>query len=194
MSINIVEKPEFGPLISPQRNQYIPIHNWYTFKHGYSRDLAIHLIANFNLLKGSWVLDPFCGGGTTLLTCKELGINSRGFDILPFSVFLTNVKIEDFDDKELMRQLELLKRDKKNYSYETALPDIPIVRKAFQPDVEKELLSIKHKVESIDDSKIGAFFNLGFLGILESVSNTSKTGGFLRLVNRVMSQFSCKSY
>ena len=187
MPVKIVEKSELRPLISPHRNQNIRIHNWHSFKHGYSTELAENLVSHFDLMKGSWVLDPFCGGGTTLLTCKELGINSRGFDILPFSVFLTNVKIEDFDDKELMRQLEMLKRDKKNYSYETVLPDIPIVRKAFQPDVEKELLSIKHKVESIDDSKIGAFFNLGFLGILESVSNTSKTGGFLRLVNRDVS-------
>lgn len=183
MSINIVEKSEFGPLISPQRNQYIPIHNWYTFKHGYSRDLAIHLIANFNLLKGSWVLDPFCGGGTTLLTCKELGMNSRGFDILPFSVFLSNVKIEDYDDRELARELELLRGNSNTYCLRTTLPDIPLVNKAFQPGVKNELLLLKYKLEEIHDPKIRSFFNLGFLSILESVSNTSKAGGFLRIVD-----------
>ncbi len=194
MPVKIVEKAEFGPLISPQRNQYIPIHNWYTFKHGYSRDLAINLIANFNLLEGSWVLDPFCGSGTTLLTCKELGIHSRGFDILPFSVFLSNVKIEDYDDRELLKQLEILTRDTKtHYYYGAALPDIPIVNKAFQSDVKKELLSLKHKIERISDSQIKAFFNLGFLSILESVSNTSKTGGFLRIVNRDVSSHAIQS-
>ena len=187
MSVKVVEKSELSPLISPRSNQNMRIHNWYSFKHGYSKELAENIISHFDLMKGSWMLDPFCGSGTTLLTCKELGINSRGFDILPFSVFLTNTKIEDYDDKELMRQLEMLKRDKKNYSYETVLPDIPIVRKAFRPEVERELLSIKHRVESIEDSKMRAFFNCGFLGILESVSNTSKTGGFLRLVNRDVS-------
>jgi hypothetical protein len=187
MSVRIVEKAEFGPLISPQRNQYIPIHNWYTFKHGYSRDLAVNLIANFNLLEGSWVLDPFCGGGTTLLTCRELGINSRGFDILPFSVFLSNVKIEDYDDRELLQQLKILRRDSKVHRYETVLPDIPLVNKAFQPGIKSELLLLKHKIEMIDDPKIRSFFNLGFLGILESVSNTSKTGGFLRIVDRDVS-------
>ncbi len=184
MSVKIVEKADLGPLISPQRNQYIPIHNWYTFKHGYSRDLAINLIANFNLLKGSWVLDPFCGGGTTLLTCKELGINSSGFDILPFSVLLSNVKIEDYDDRELMQQLKILRRDSTTHRCETVLPDIPIVKKAFRPDVEKELLLLKYQIENIDDPKVRAFFKVGFLSILESVSNTSKTGGFLRIVER----------
>jgi len=193
MSVRIVEKAEFGPLISPQRNQYIPIHNWYTFKHGYSRDLAVNLIANFNLLEGSWVLDPFCGGGTTLLTCRELGINSRGFDILPFSVFLSNVKIEDYDNRELLQQLKILRRDSTTHSYETVLPDIPIVKKAFQPGVKNELLLLKHKIEEIYDPKIRAFFNLGFLGILESVSNTSKAGGFLRIVDRYVSSHTIQS-
>jgi len=118
MSSVIVEKLEFGSLISPQRNQLIPIHNWYTFKHGYSRDLAIILITYFKLPEGSWVLDPFCGSGTTLLTCKELGINSRGFDILPFSVLLSNVKISDYDDRELTRELGLLKENSKRFNLE----------------------------------------------------------------------------
>lgn len=183
----IVERLDLGSLISPQRNQVIPIHNWYTFKHGYSRDLAIILITYFKLPEGSWVLDPFCGSGTTLLTCKELGINSRGFDILPFSVLLSNVKISDYDDRELTRELELLKENSNNYSAKTVLPDIPLVNKAFQPGIRSELLLLKHKIKMIDDPKIRSFFNLGFLGILESVSNTSKTGGFLRIVDRNVS-------
>lgn len=187
MSSVIVEKLEFGSLISPQRNQLIPIHNWYTFKHGYSRDLAINLITYFGLREGSWVLDPFCGSGTTLLTCRELGINSRGFDILPFSVLLSNVKISDYDDKELTGELELLKGNSNNYGAETVLPDIPLVNKAFQPGIRSELLLLKHKIEMIDDLKTRSFFNLGFLAILESVSNTSKTGGFLRIVDRDVS-------
>jgi len=193
MSVEIVEKAELGSLISPQRNQYIPIHNWYTFKHGFSRDLALKIVANFNLSEGSWVLDPFCGSGTTLLTCKELGINSRGFDILPFSVFLSNVKIGDYDDAELARQLELLKGDLNNYCIKTTLPDIPLVNKAFQPDVKNELLILRHKIEKIRDPIIRSFFNLAFLGILESVSNTSKSGGFLRIIERDVSAHTVQS-
>ena len=47
-------------------------------------------------------MDPFCGGGTTLLACKELGINSNGFDILPFSVFLSNVKTREYNLEKLL--------------------------------------------------------------------------------------------
>ena len=187
MSSRIVEKPELSSLISPQRNQLVPIHNWYTFKHGYSRDLAISLIACFGLPEGSWVLDPFCGSGTTLLACKELGINSRGFDILPFSVFLSNVKISNYDDNELTSELESLKGNSSSCCIRSVLPDIPLVSKAFQPAIKNELLLLKHKIEMISDLRIRSFFSLAFMSILESVSNTSKSGGFLRIVNRDVS-------
>jgi len=186
MTIRIVEKPELGPFVSPHRNQRVPIHNWYAYKHGYSRKLTAYLIDKFGLSEGSWVLDPFCGSGTTLLTCKELGINARGFDILPFSVFLTNVKISDYDVVELERQLTLLTGSMKKASSfkKMALPDIPLVKKAFKPEVEERLLELKSAIDAISAPKVRAFFNLGFLNILESVSNTSKAGGFLRLIRR----------
>lgn len=185
MPIDVIDKSEFRQLISPHRNLGFAIHNWHLFKHGYSKELIEELVTYLKLEKRDWVLDPFCGGGTTLLTCKELGMNSRGFDILPFSVFLSNVKIEDYDDKELLQQLEVLKRKEPQNGDNRVLPDIPIVKKAFEPDVAVILLSIKSTIEeTIESPKTRAFFNLGFLSILEFVSNTSKTGGFLRITNR----------
>jgi SAM-dependent methyltransferase len=188
MGIKIIEKPELGSLVSPHRNREIPIHNWYLYKHGYSRDLADYLVKNLNLSAGSWVLDPFCGGGTTLLTCKELGINAYGFDILPFSVFLSTVKIRNYDIKEIARQLDILKKSNIDRCHSrTSLPDIPLVRKAFKPEMQRALLALKSKIDSISDLQAKSFFDLGFLSILESVSNTSKAGGFLRIIDRDIS-------
>lgn len=185
MPVDIFERTELKNLISPHQNRNFRIYNWHVFKHGYSKELVNNLVRHFNLAKGDWILDPFCGGGTTLLACKELGMNSRGFDILPFSAYLSNTKIENYDDKELVRQFEVLKTNHVISNDNRVLPDIPIVKKAFKPDVAKKLLSLKSRIEeNVNDPKIRAFFNLGFLSIIESVSNTSKTGGFLRIINR----------
>ena len=62
-----------------------------------------------------------------------------------------------------------------------------MVSKAFQPAIKNELLLLKHKIEMISDLRIRSFFSLAFMSILESVSNTSKSGGFLRIVNRDVS-------
>lgn len=187
MSVRVVVKTEeYGPLISPARDKNEPIYNWHAFKHSYSKNLVGKLVTLFKLKKGSWVLDPFCGGGTTLLACKEMGIHARGIDILPFSAFLSNVKSKTYDSSKLKRHLKEFKvrlsssRGKNHGS----LPDIGIVDKAFPVPVKKELLFLRKRIGEIADKQSRDFFMLALLSILESVSNTLKSGGFLRLRSR----------
>jgi len=178
---------EYGLLISPVRDHDKPIYNWFTFKHSYSKELVEKLVNKFNLSKGSWVLDPFSGGGTTMLACKELGINSKGFDILPFSVFLSNVKTRKYDPDKFKQQLKIFSHSRKNKTANINLPAIRIVNRAFSSEVKKELLYLKYKINKLSDPIVRDFFMLGLLSILESVSNTSKAGGFLRIVNKIVS-------
>jgi tRNA G10 N-methylase Trm11 len=178
---------KYRSLISPSRDKNAPIYNWHAFKHSYSKDLVGKLIKEFALKESSWVLDPFCGGGTTLLACKEFGINSQGYDILPFSVFLTNVKTRTYNPGELKGELEKIIKSKKTNRNIDRLPDIDIIDKAFSKKVKSELLFLKRQVISIQESKVKDFFMLGLLSILESVSNTSKGGGFLRIVKKRVS-------
>ncbi len=181
----IIDKRDtLSDLISPHRDIQKPIYNWHSFKHSYSKALVDSLVKEFELKKGAWVMDPFCGGGTTLLACKELGINSKGFDILPFSVFLSNVKTREYNLKKLSAEKKKFNRIKKISMSIPSLTNIPIAKKAFSVNVRNELIQIKQRIEEINDSKVRDFYNLGMLSILESVSNTSKSGGFLRIVKQ----------
>ena len=45
------------------------------------------------------VLDPFCGTGTTLLTCAELGIACSTLDVNPFLVWLARAKTAKYNPK-----------------------------------------------------------------------------------------------
>ena len=171
-------------LISPRKDINRPVYNWHSFKHSYSKELVDNLIKEFQIKKGAWVMDSFCGGGTTLLACKEAGINSAGFDILPFSVFLSNVKTRNYNVKELKNEKAKFSLNKNVSLSIPALTNIPIAQKAFTSDVRTELIRIKQRVEEIDNRNVRDFYNLGLLSILESVSNTSKSGGFLRIVER----------
>ncbi|MCK4788407.1 MAG: hypothetical protein KAV87_32000, partial [Desulfobacteraceae bacterium] len=118
--------------------------------------------------------------------CKELGINSHGFDILPFSVFLTNVKTRNYDQEQLLEVRNTFRLSRRIRMNIPSLTNIPIARKAFSLTVRDELVRIKQWIEQIDDPISRDFYNLGMLSILEFVSKTSKSGGFLRLrENRV---------
>src|ERR1043165_9221376 len=165
---------EFSDLISPRRDIDEPIYNWHSFKHSYSKDLVDVLVSDFKLKQGSTVLDPFCGGGTTLLACKQSGIHSKGIDILPFSVFLSNVKSRNYDSTELKRAQQKLLSKRAPENVQMDFPRIEIAKHAFNKSVTKELLSLKQLINQIENVAIKDFFRLGLLGILESVSNTVK--------------------
>ena len=170
-------------LISPRRDINTPLYNWHAFKHSYSKDLVDYLIKDFKLTAGSWVLDNFCGGGTTLLACKEKDINTYGIDILPFSVFLSKVKTRNYDIASLEKDFLSLKKYKKP-RINQLLPQIEIIPRAFTNSVQKELIYLLKRIKQLKNYKNRDFFKLALFSILESVSHTSKSGGFLRLVER----------
>jgi hypothetical protein len=97
------EKLEFGPLATFMPNKARPVYNWLYYKEGFSRELVIKLLNMFSPDRKDWVLDPFCGVGTTLLACLESGVNSVGFDVHPLSVFASRVKLAEYDLKAFAR-------------------------------------------------------------------------------------------
>jgi len=185
MAVRITYRSKYSSLVSPQPDQNTPIYNWHAFKQSYSNKLVKNLLSEFKLKKGSWVLDPFCGGGTTLLSAKQSGMNALGIDILPFSVFLSNVKTRHYDELILLQNLQQLRNNNAPDQVADVLPkDIDLLTKAFPIPIERELLRIKYQVNQIEEGIYRDFFNLAFLSILEKVSNTSKDGGFLRIIDR----------
>ena len=96
-SYKIQEKLEWGNLATFVPNKKLPVYNWLYFKEGFSRDLVMELLRMFSPHRNDWVLDPFCGAGTTLLACLESGVNSVGFDVHPVSVFSSRVKVGEYD-------------------------------------------------------------------------------------------------
>jgi SAM-dependent methyltransferase len=66
-----------------------------------------------NILKWEpeqWVLDPFCGSGTTLLEAAHIGWNAIGTDINPLGVLIANAKLSAFNTSPtvLSRECEAL--------------------------------------------------------------------------------------
>ena len=58
--------------------------------------------------KGSIVLDPFMGSGTTLVQASELGMHSIGIDVSGFNCLISRVKLDDYDMPELEKAMENL--------------------------------------------------------------------------------------
>ncbi len=95
----------FQTLTQNERTKHI--HKIHPYKGKFIPQLAETIIKK-NFKKGSFVLDPFVGSGTTLVQSNELGINSIGIDISEFNCMLTKAKTNNYNLKTLHSDAERL--------------------------------------------------------------------------------------
>lgn len=75
-------------------NSIYPVHRWYRFKEGYSKDL-VHLILGSLGIRVERCFDPFGGSGTTALACQEVGITCHSIEVNPFLHHIAKVKLNN---------------------------------------------------------------------------------------------------
>ena len=73
-----------------------------------AQTLIVDAITQY-LPPNSWVIDPFMGAGTSLLSCMEFGYNVFGQDINPFAVILTKAKTITYDIEALNNSFSQIK-------------------------------------------------------------------------------------
>lgn len=176
----VVESPRYKSLVNFSTNLNKPIHRWFNVKEGYSRDLIAELIERFGVSGKKFILDPFCGSGTTLLAAKERGVNAVGFEINPFLAFLTRVKLSNYTPEDIEKiSVESKKIEKLNSSPSIDSPKLSISQKLFGPRL-KTILAIKEHIFHIPAGKIKDLLSLCFLSILEDCSTSKKDGNGLK--------------
>lgn len=178
MTYNLEEQLKFGKYVTAKLPRLTPIYNWFTFPHSFSRELVHEILDQFGATDEDWVLDPYVGAGTTLLACREKSIPAFGIDELPLSVFVSNAKVQNYDVDKLKSCLE-------SFCPVTAQNDVfgtvPLVEKAFSADVRQKIAEIYTWACHLPIIEKD-FFILALLSILENVSLTAKSGGWLRII------------
>lgn len=176
------EAPEFKELVTFIPNKKEPIHNWYYFKEGFSKQLVDIFINQFQLNENSIVLDTFCGCGTTLLACKQKGIKSIGFDVSPFFVFVSKVKIRDYDLEKLKEAVSEALRWK--FERPKHLPKEKFITRVFSRYTLEDFVFYRNKILEIEDKKIRDFLLLALIDSAIKTSWTIKDGAILRIDKR----------
>lgn len=170
---------EFENLVNFQTNLSSPKHGWYDYKQGYSEELVRQIILKSKPNKEDYILDPFCGVGTTNLTAQSMGYKSIGTDVNPMAVLATKVKTHYFTEEEISIIDSLIKT--------FTLPDTPdvivggkVIATSFTGDVLDILLRIKFFVEHIESKYIQMFFRLALISIIDICSLKVKDGNGLK--------------
>ena len=171
---------DYSRLVTPRQNIHLPVYRWYSFKHSFSRNLVHNIIKGLKVSGDDLVLDPFCGAGTTILACKELGINGIGLDLMPLSVFITNTKIGSFDKDEVKYYLSHLPTPKES----AQVPDYyeENLAKYFPKINLTEATYLNYYIEGISHQPTRDLFKLALFSILEEISYSRKDGAFIRII------------
>ena len=178
MTFKIKEKVEFGRLATFIPNKQLPVYNWFYFKEGFSKELVFKLVDMFNLKGGDWLLDPFCGCGTTNLACKQLGINSIGFDTLPVSIFVSKVKTTDYEISQLKKSVKEFLKIKFRKPYVNVSNN---VKCAFSRFVLEDIIIFMDEIMKIKDNDTRNFLLLGLINSAMKCSYAFKDGGVIKL-------------
>lgn len=176
----VEERFELGRLVTFIPNKHTPIHNWFYYKEGFSRDFVLLIARHLGLKENSWVLDPFCGVGTTQLTGKELGINTVGIDVAELPVFVSKVKTADYDVNVLKNVSNKVFSER--FKRQSLSEAGRFVRRAFPRHVLEDILFFRGIVENIEDETSRGFFKLGLISAAIKASYIVKDGGVLRIV------------
>lgn len=171
---------EFHNLVNFGENLDIPYHRWFKYREGYSAKLVKQIILESKISSDEYyILDPFCGSGTTMVVASLLGYSSIGIDVNPLSAFITKLKNAHFNKEDVNKIENKIKKFviPKTLSYASKYSDIA---KYFNKESFDKLLKIKTFIDSINDYKTRTFFLGAFLCIIEDCSNRKRDGNGLK--------------
>lgn len=129
--------------------------------------------------KDKYILDPFCGSGTTLVESVLSGYNAIGIDIDPLSAMISRVKTRRVDKNELEKISSWLINEIHAKRKGTFKPECETIEHWFTMDAIKKLSTIRTLInlipEKFGDSKrvkdIQELLLICFSSIIRRVSN-----------------------
>ncbi|MFQ5648032.1 MAG: DNA methyltransferase [Candidatus Aenigmatarchaeota archaeon] len=172
------ERLEWGKLATFVPNKKTPVYNWFYYKEGFARELVLECIRMFGLQPGQTVLDPFSGVGTTLLACKEKGIDSVGFDVLPASVFASRVKTGKYNPDQLRESIAWLFQER----FKPTPMEFPErFKRFFSKPLRDDIAFFKARIDQLEPRPVREFILLGFINTAMKASWVWKDGGVLKV-------------
>ncbi|HEY73019.1 MAG TPA: site-specific DNA-methyltransferase [Thermoflexia bacterium] len=183
---------EAFPSSSRQSTRY-SAHGIHEYRGKFNPQIVRAIGNLLNLSPGDWILDPFCGSGTTLLETAYNGWNGIGLDINPLGIEIAKAKLAALrapsDDlrmfsAKLTQNLNHLIIDLSLESpfdaqqkvqvggteWEDMLPNLDYLRAWFTESVLVQLAAILRAIEEIPEPAMRAIFRIVLSNILRDVS------------------------
>lgn len=183
MKYTFESKPEWGFYTGFVPNKKRPVYNWFYYKEGFSRELVVNALEILGVKDGK-ILDPFCGSGTGLLACKEMQMESIGFDIQPSSLLAARVKTRDYSEPILADIITCIDDMRKEEFEKIRKSPPPIVRRVFPRHNLDDLLFVKNMIDRFTLVHAREFLLIALINAAMKCSWAWKDGGLIRVEKR----------
>jgi SAM-dependent methyltransferase len=181
-----------SPALRRQSTRY-SAHGMHEYRGKFNPQI-VRAIGNLVGLKpGDWVLDPFCGSGTTLLEAAHIGWNAVGVDINPLGLEVARAKLAALciSEAELVAHSSILQQRLSQYTkhipfdmalnneqirrlggpeWGNYLPNLDYLRGWFTESVLAQLIVILTEVDSIPLQEVRLIFRVVLSDVLREVS------------------------
>ncbi|MBI5051465.1 hypothetical protein HZC08_01770, partial [Candidatus Micrarchaeota archaeon] len=174
---------ELGKYFTYELTKEKPVYNWFYYKEGFAPEIVDFMVQG-NTARQK-ILDLFCGSGTTLLRAKELGFESVGIDSSPLSVFVSRVKTQNYEEKDLAEAEEFLKsvhklnEERFNWKFELFNP-----KNAFPFSNFNKILNLRGSIQKVENENVRDLLLLALVSIIPQTSLVIKDGGVLKIDKR----------
>lgn len=172
------ETEYFSNLVNFSTAKSEPYQRWVRYREGYSTALVDELIKRSNLDSvHQCVADPMVGSGTTIIAARKAGFDAFGIDINPYCKTIVDTKLLDPTEDQLTevdRFLNDLPTEFDSYS-----GNYPPLSDYFPKNNVNDLLSLKSRIERVNEKTVKQILMSCWFFILEQCSNRKKDGNGL---------------
>lgn len=167
------------PKLRRQQTRYSS-HGLHEYKGKFNPQIVRAVGNLLHLHDKDWVLDPFCGSGTTLLEAAHIGWNCVGLDVNPLAVLMSNAKLVAYkaspkllasEAAKLCTRLEdRLSTKGVGTALREELPNGAYLAKWFSEPVLSQLAAILAEIRAIRTPRLREVFRVMLSDICREVS------------------------
>lgn len=163
------------------KNRAEPLHRWVPWIAGFSSSFVVEVLARAGGRDPAevTVLDPFAGVGTTLVEALKRGHNTVGFEINPYAVLVSRVKVHcpTYDLERLTRTVQKFRRftGAREASAPRSAPPAQFRSRVpfFSPKVERKVLHVLDFIAKQDKPWLRDVLRVALGAVMVGFSNYS---------------------
>jgi DNA modification methylase len=169
------------------------VHRWYNYVQDFPPGLIWEKLDEYNIGSGHLVLDPFVGGGTTLVVAKLRGVESVGSEVNPLMALVSRVKTTwdinasqiNFMGQNLISRAQA-RLEAKERALEGDLFQVPqrSLSKWLSPAIQREAQALQAEIRGLRDGPEKDLLRLAYGRALFKSSNVKLCPGITFIKDR----------